>query len=134
MGQIAPALGADGADNGYAALVAKFTILQSAAANLLAEAERLSLQMRVNADAATAVSDLCAVAEVDARHVATVATIGAAFGRVVTGCTGLMGAADTLHTAVGHLKAEHQAEYGGIYEAVAASGVRQAKPGFYRPT
>ncbi|MEV5178067.1 hypothetical protein AB0L10_45385 [Streptomyces flaveolus] len=133
MGQIAPAIGADGADNGYTALVAKFTALQNAAASLFAEAERLSLRMRVNADAATVVSDLCAVAEVDARHVAAVAAVGAAFGGVVNGCSGLMGAVDALHTAAGHLKSEHQTEYGGIHAAVTASGVRQAKPGFYQP-
>ncbi|MGW0143644.1 conjugal transfer protein TraB [Streptomyces calvus] len=131
--EIAPTVGADGADNGYTALVAKFTVLQNAAAALLAEAERLSVRMRANATAATVVSELCAAAEVDARHVANVAEVGAAFGRVANGCTGLMGAADTLHTTVGRLKTEHQAEYGGIHEAVAASGVRQARPGFYRP-
>ncbi|MGW5497733.1 hypothetical protein [Streptomyces olivaceoviridis] len=132
MGQTVPAIDADGAGNGYTALVAKFTALQNAAAGLLAEAERLSLRMRANAGAATAVSDMCALAEVDARHVAAVGAVGEAFGRVVRGYKGLMGAAETLHSAVGRLKNEHQAEYGGIYEAVAASGVRQARPGFYQ--
>ncbi|MEU5713985.1 hypothetical protein [Streptomyces flaveolus] len=133
MGQIAPAVGADGVNNGYVALVTKFTALQHAAAVLLEEAERLAQRMRANADAAVTVADLCAVAEVDGVHVAAVADIGEAFGRVVGGCKRVMSAADQVHTAAGHLKTEHQAEYGGIHAAVTASGVRQAKPGFYQP-
>ncbi|MFD5572755.1 hypothetical protein [Streptomyces cadmiisoli] len=134
MGKIAPAVSADGANNGYTALVTKFTALQHAAAVLLEEAERLAQRMRVNADAAVTVADLCAAAQVDDVHVAAVADVGEAFGRVVAGCKRLMGAADDLHTAAGHLKTEHQAEYGGIHEAVTTSGVRQALPGFYRQT
>ncbi|MEU0054671.1 hypothetical protein [Streptomyces sp. NPDC006309] len=133
MGQIAP-VGADGANNGYTAISAKFLALQKAAAGLLEEAEHLALRMRVNADAATAVSDLCAMAQADSRHVATVAAVGTAFSRVVNGCTALMGAADAMHTAAGHLRTEHQTEYGGIHAAATASRARQAAPGFYRQT
>ncbi|WP_333741963.1 hypothetical protein [Streptomyces sp. IBSBF 2806] len=133
MGQLAP-IGADGANNGYLAANAKFTALQKAAAGLLEEAERLALRMRVNADIATAVSDLCAAAQVDTRHVAHVAAVGAAFARVVNGCAGLMGAADAMHIAAGHLKTEHEREYGGIHAAATASRARQAAPGFYRQT
>lgn len=133
MGQLAPAVGADGVNNGYTALVAKFTALQTAATGLLEEAERLAQRMRANADAAVTVADLSAAAHVDARHVAAVADVGAAFGRVVGGCKQLMGAAEAMHTAASHLKAEHQAEYGAIHAAVTASRARQAAPGFYRP-
>ncbi|MEV0185840.1 hypothetical protein AB0I54_42230 [Streptomyces sp. NPDC050625] len=133
MGQIAPAVGADGAANGYTVLVTKFTALQHAAAQLLEHAEYVAQRMRANADAAVTVAELCAAAEVDPRHVAGVADVGEAFGRVVGGCKRLMSAADSMHQAAGHLKSEHQAEYGGIHAAATASNARQAKPGFYRP-
>lgn len=134
MGQIAPVVGADGANNGYTALAAKFVALQNAAARLLEESERLAQRMRANRDAATVVADLSAAARVDDRHVTAVTDIAAAFGRVVGGCTQLMDAADAMHTAAGQLKTEHQAEYGGIHAAVTASRARQAAPGFYRQT
>uniref|UniRef100_UPI003F49A295 hypothetical protein n=1 Tax=Streptomyces achromogenes TaxID=67255 RepID=UPI003F49A295 len=134
MVQIAPAAGADGAGNGYTALDRKFTVLQQAAAALQEEAERTAQRMRANADAAVTVADLCAAAEVDGVHVAAVADIGAEFAKVAGSYKQVMSAADTLHTAAGHLRSEHQAEYGGIYEAVAVSGVRQARPAFYQQT
>ncbi|MGW2770142.1 hypothetical protein [Streptomyces sp. NPDC001275] len=133
MGQIAPAMSADGAANGYTALVTKFTALQKATAQLMEQAEVLAQHMRANADAAVTVADLCAAAEVDPRHVAAVADIGEAFGQVVGGCKRLVSAADQMHQAAGHLKSVHQAEYGGIHAAATASRARQAKPGFYRP-
>ncbi|UXY24986.1 hypothetical protein N8I84_41885 (plasmid) [Streptomyces cynarae] len=133
MGQIAPAVGADGAANGYTALVAKFTALQHAAAQLLEEAEHVAQRMRDNANAAVTVAELCAAAEVDPHHVAAVADVGEAFGRVVGGCKQLQSAAESMHQAAGHLKDEHQAEYGGIHAAATSSKARQAKPGFYRP-
>jgi hypothetical protein len=134
MGQIASPVGADGAANGYTALIAKFTALQKAAAGLMEEAELVAQRMRHNADAATAVADLSAAAHVDGVHVAAIADVGHAFAMVAGGCKHMMSAADTMHTAAGHLKHEHQAEYGPIHAAVTASRARQAKPGFYRQT
>ncbi|MFD5430358.1 conjugal transfer protein TraB [Streptomyces sp. NPDC127084] len=133
MGETAPAVGADGAANGFTALTAKFTALQRAAGALVEEAERLAVRMRANANAAVELADLNAAAEVDPRHIARTADIGEAFGRVVGGCKALQGAADTVHTAAGNVKAAHQAEYGPTHAAVTASRARQAKPGFYRP-
>ncbi|MFD9007434.1 hypothetical protein ACFV0T_42040, partial [Streptomyces sp. NPDC059582] len=59
-----------------------------------------------------------------------VADVGEAFGRVVGGCKRLTGAADRAHRAAGHLRSEHQAEYGRINTAMTSSKARQAKPGF----
>lgn len=134
MGQNASPVGADGAANGYTALTAKFTVLQKAAADLMEEAELVAQRMRRNADTATAVADLSAAAHVDGVHVAAIADVGHAFAMVAGGCTRMMSAADTMHTTAGHLKHEHQAEYGPIHAAVTASRARQAKPGFYRQT
>ncbi|MFF3516564.1 hypothetical protein [Streptomyces sp. NPDC002573] len=132
MGHPAPAIGADGANNGYIALVTKFTALQKAAAGLMEEAELVAQRMRRNADAAVTVADLCASADVDPTHVAALADIGEAFGRTVGGCKQLLAAADLMHQAASHLKTQHQAEYGGIHAAATASRARQARPGFYQ--
>src|SRR5436190_4295498 len=128
-----PAVGSDGAANGYAALGAKLKALQSAAGELMEQAGQVAQRMRANAEAAVSVAELCAAAEVDPKHVAAVADVGEAFGRAVGGCKRLMGAADQVHQAAGHLKSEHRAEYGGIHAAATSSPARQARPGFYRP-
>ncbi|RSR92825.1 conjugal transfer protein TraB, partial [Streptomyces sp. WAC00469] len=39
---------------------------------------------------------------------------------------------DQMASAADGLASAHEREYRGVYEAVKASGVRQAKPGFYR--
>jgi hypothetical protein len=132
MGYNGPAIGADGANNGYTTLHTKFTALQKAAAGLMEEAELVAQRMRANADASVTVADLCAGADVDPVHVAAIADIGEAFGRTVGGCKQLLAAADFVHQAAGHLKTQHQAEYGGIHAAAAASRARQARPGFYQ--
>ncbi|GGU66495.1 hypothetical protein [Streptomyces daghestanicus] len=134
MSRIVSTVAGDGANNGYTALVAKFTALQHAASALLEEAERMAHRMRANADAAVTVADLCAAAEVDSRHVAAVADISVAFSRVAGGYQQVMSTADTLHTAAGRLKSEHRAEYGGIHAAATSSRAKQAKPGFYQQT
>ncbi|KES03409.1 hypothetical protein BU52_30695 [Streptomyces toyocaensis] len=133
MGEIAPAVSADGDANGYTAIHTKLTALQRAAAQLMEHAERVAQRMRANANAAVTVADLSAAAQVDARHVAAINEVATSFGRVVGGARRLSGAADSMHQAAGHLRTEHQAEYGGVHAAVTASKARQAKPGFYRP-
>ncbi|MGW2964965.1 hypothetical protein ACWDGI_41870 [Streptomyces sp. NPDC001220] len=132
MGEIAPAVGADGAANGYQAVAVKFRALQKASADLFDAAETVAQSMRDDSRFAIDVAELCALAEVDPRHVMTVVEVGARFGEVVGGCTQLMGAADRVHQAARQLQHEHQAEYGGVWEAVTTSPARQAKPGFYR--
>ncbi|MGA5207929.1 hypothetical protein [Streptomyces variegatus] len=134
MGQSTSPVGADGAANGYTALIAKFTALQKTAASLVEETDLVAQRMQRNADAAIAVADLSAAAHVDGVHVAAIVDVGNAFAKVVGGCKHMMSAADTMHTAAGHLKHEHQAEYGPIHAAVTASRARQAKPGFYQQT
>ncbi|MCX4920274.1 hypothetical protein OG458_42730 (plasmid) [Streptomyces sp. NBC_01281] len=133
MGEIAPAVAADGAANGYLSIVTKFTALQKAAAGLFEHAEQIAQRMRANADSAVVVAELCAAAEADARHVAAVAEVGEAFGQVVGGCKRLLSSAEQTHQAATDVKAAHQAEYGPVHAAATASRARQAKPGFYRP-
>lgn len=132
MGEIAAAVGADGASNGFQAVEAKFNALQKAASDLFEVTETVAQSMRDNSKFAIDVAELCALAEVDPRHVLNVAEVGARFGEVVGGCTQLQGAADRVHQAARHLQHEHRAEYGGVYDEVTRSPARQARPAFYR--
>jgi ABC-type transporter Mla MlaB component len=134
VGEIVPAVAADGAANGFDAVQAKLAALERAAAQLNEHAERVAQRMRANAKAATTVADLSAAAQVDGRHVAAIAEVAGHFARVAGGALRLSGAAESMHQAAGHLRSAHRAEYGGVHAAVAASRARQAKPGFYRQT
>lgn len=132
MGDIALAVPADGAANGYSGVQAKLAALQRAAAQLMEHADRVAQSMRANAKAAVVVAELSAAAQVDGGHVAAIGEVAGHFGRVAGGARRLSGAADAMHQAAGHVRSEHQAEYGGVHAAVTASRARQAKPGFYR--
>lgn len=134
MSEIAPAAGSEGAANGYTALAAKLRAAQKRADALMEQAEQVAQRMRRNAKAAVMLAELCAAAEVDPRHVAAIGDVSLAFGRVAGGGRQVAAAAETVGQATGHLRAQHQAEYGGIHAAALASRARQAKPGFYRST
>jgi hypothetical protein len=133
VGEITPAVSADADANRYTAIQAKLATLQRAAEQLMEHAERVARRMRANADAAVNVAELSAGAQVDARHVAVIEEVATAFGRAAGGARSLSGAAESMHQAAGHVRHAHEAEYGGIRAAAAASSARQAKPGFYRP-
>lgn len=138
MGEIAPATGAaagiaaDGAGNGYMALQAKMGKLQKAAAMLQAQAERIQSRMRANARSANTMSDLCGQAQVEPVHTGAITDVATAFGRVARDSTSVVDAAERLDLAAAGVKATHRTQYGGVYEANAASSVRMAKPGFYQ--
>lgn len=132
MSEFAPALHADGASNGYTSLAAKLKALQEAADALQDHAQLVKARMRRNADSAADWADLCAAADIDERHTGAIGDVSAAFARVAGGGARLVSAADVLGHAAGHLKAQHQAEYGGLHEVASTSRVRPPKPGFLR--
>ncbi|WP_060886742.1 hypothetical protein [Streptomyces caniscabiei] len=129
-----PAVGADGASNGYQALQAKLTALKAAADQLRQEAELKALRTKRNSDFADVVSDLSAAAEVDGNHIAAINEVAAAFARAAGSGMRVAAAADNVRLATEQLKSVHQAQYGRVQAAVTASKARQAKPGFYRQT
>ncbi|MFE1927557.1 hypothetical protein ACFW91_34005 [Streptomyces asoensis] len=133
MGHTGPAIGDDGAANGFTAVTAKFTALKKAAAGLMEEADVVAERMRSDAKASLKLAELCTAAEVDPKHVAAVIEIGQAFDAAVSGCTGLQTAAEGVLLAADHAGSEHQTEYGAVHEAVTSSPARQARAGFYRP-
>lgn len=131
MSDITPTINAEGS-NGYSGLQAKLGRLQQTADALAERATAVQARMQRNADAAAGLGDMCTAAEVDPVHTAAIGEIATAYTQVAAGGVRLASAAEAMGQAAGHLRAQHQAEYGGVQAAAAASPVRQAKPGFYR--
>ncbi|MGK3110598.1 hypothetical protein [Streptomyces sp. WAC05858] len=129
-----PAVGSEGAANGYQALQAKLKQLKGAADQLMEEAEQLAQRMRRNSNFAGTVADMTAAAEAEPRHVAAIGDVSEAFGRCVGGGRRVLAAAEGISNAAGQMKTTHQSQYGGIHAAVTSSRARQARPGFYRQT
>ncbi|CAL9617886.1 hypothetical protein SUDANB58_05765 (plasmid) [Streptomyces sp. enrichment culture] len=105
------------------------------AASALALKEGLwSLQRRMERDAdhADMLADLCTAAEVEPRFTGLITEAGAALRAVAQASAEVARTADQVQHDARGLHDAHQSEYRGVYEAVNASGVRQAKPGFYR--
>ncbi|MGA5552632.1 conjugal transfer protein TraB [Streptomyces pseudogriseolus] len=118
---------------------ASFTGLAARTAALTASALALkeglwSLQRRMERDAGHAdmLAELCVAAEVEPRFTGLIAEAGAALRAVAAASLDLARTADQVQHDSQDLHDAHQQEYRGVYEAVNASGVRQAKPGFYR--
>ncbi|MCC3654741.1 conjugal transfer protein TraB [Streptomyces sp. S07_1.15] len=116
-----------------------FTRLMGQVATLTASALALKeglwlLKRRMEHDAADAdhLAEQCAAAEVEPKFTGLVHEAGAALRAVAEASGEVAGAADVMEHEARGLGDAHQAEYRGVYEAVNASGVRQAKPGFYR--
>lgn len=134
--EIASAAGAvsDGAGggNGFLALAGRVAALTTSALRLKEGMFALKRHMDTNATAARTLSEMCHLAEVDPRYTAQILGVSQALTRVATASGQVADTADTMATHAAGFRDAHQREYRGIYEAVNASGHRQAKPGFYR--
>ncbi|MER7309942.1 conjugal transfer protein TraB [Streptomyces griseoluteus] len=93
-----------------------------------------ALQRRLEADAddVTRTSELCDMAEVDPHFTALMREAAQSVREVAEASGEMVAAADSTAVNAQGFHDAHQGEYRGVYEAVQASGVRQAKPGFYR--
>ncbi|MEZ3182986.1 conjugal transfer protein TraB [Streptomyces pimonensis] len=116
-----------------------FTGLAARTAALTASALALkeglwSLQRRMGRDAdhADMLADLCTAAEVEPRFTGLINEAATALRAVAEASADLARTADQVQHDSQGLHDAHQSEYRGVYEAVNASGVRQARPGFYR--
>ncbi|MFX4293603.1 conjugal transfer protein TraB [Streptomyces bohaiensis] len=118
--------------NSFTQLASRVAALSLAALRLKEGMFSLQLHMRSNAAAADELADHLVEAEVEPRFIAQTQDVARAFRDVASGAGGMVSAADATATDAATFRANHQHEYGGIYEAVRASSVRQAKPGFYR--
>lgn len=114
-------------------LAGRMTKLTASALALKEGLSALQRRMERDADDSDRLAEQCAQAEVEPRFTALIHEAASAL-RVVADASGeVSGAADQMETRARTFVSQHQAEYGGIYEAVQARpDVRQAKPGLYR--
>ncbi|GAA3244984.1 conjugal transfer protein TraB [Streptomyces lavendulae] len=124
--------GGDGRTPSFLALAGRLAMLSAAALVLKEGLWALKHRMERDAKRADRLAEMCAAAEVEPGFTALIHEAGRALRAVADASAELADAADEMEFSARDTAAAHQAEYGGVYEAVNASGVRQAKPGFYR--
>ncbi|SHN34599.1 conjugal transfer protein TraB [Actinacidiphila paucisporea] len=127
-----PSGAGDGSDNGFLSLARRVTTLAAAALMLKEGLFVLKARMERNSGTARRLSEMCGVAEVEPKYTAQILEVSGALQRVAQASGDLAATADDMQIKAQGFNSAHQSEYRGIYEAVNASGVRQAKPGFYR--
>jgi hypothetical protein len=123
---------ASSTDNGFISLAGRITALSTAALQLKEGMHLLQRHMENNATQARTLSEMCDAAEVEPRYTAQILEVSQALTRVAQAAGDLASTADVMETNARGFTGAHQAEYRGIYEASNASGVQQAKPGFYQ--
>jgi hypothetical protein len=116
----------------FTRLVARMSALTASALALKEGLWALKRRMEHDAQHHHRLSDMCVAAEVEPKFTNLITTAGSALQAVADASGDLAAAADQVQHHAQDLHDAHQAEYRGVYEAVNASGVRQAKPGFYR--
>jgi hypothetical protein len=119
-------------NNSYTGLAFHVITLTAAALRLKYGMARLQADMRANSALAQRTAEMCDQAEVEPRFTSQIAEVASEFTAVATASGDMVSAADVTATRATGFRNAHQNEYGGIYDAVRTSGVRQAKPGFYR--
>ncbi|MTE22615.1 conjugal transfer protein TraB [Streptomyces sp. TRM43335] len=116
----------------FTRLAARTATLTASALALREGLWELRQRMETDADDAARLAELCQQAEVEPRFVALITEASGALRAVAEASGELADAADHMEAGARDLHDSHQAEYAGVYEAVQASGVQQARPGFYR--
>ncbi|MFI1568490.1 conjugal transfer protein TraB [Streptomyces sp. NPDC020490] len=116
----------------FITLAAKMTTLTGQALALKEGLYVLKRRMEKDAKDADRIADLCAEAEVEPKFTGLINEAAGALRKVAEAAGGLAAAADQMESNARAFKDAHESEYRGVYEAVQASGVRQAKAGFYR--
>lgn len=116
----------------FTALAGRTAALTAAALALKEGLWALQRRMRHDAEQAGLLADLCTAAEVEPRFTALIQEGGSALRAVADASLDLARTADQVQHDSQGLHDAHQQEYRGVYEAVNASGVQQARPGFYR--
>ncbi|MGA4803578.1 conjugal transfer protein TraB [Streptomyces lavendulocolor] len=117
---------------GFRSLAARVTAFSASALALTESLWRLRRAMESDAKDAELLAEMCDQAEVEPRFTSLIREAGGALRAVATASGEMATAADQMSAAAEDLAASHEREYRGVYEAVKASGVQQAKAGFYR--
>ncbi|MDN3262906.1 conjugal transfer protein TraB [Streptomyces sp. CSDS2] len=116
----------------FLTLAARLTTLTAQALALKEGLYVLKHRMEKDAKDADRIAEMCAEAEVEPRFTSLITEAATALRKVAEAAAGLAAAADQMESNARAFRNAHDSEYRGVYEAVRTSGVRQAKPGFYR--
>jgi hypothetical protein len=122
--------GALGAIINFITLGLRVMALAAAAALLKEQLHLLKARMHRDAERARRLAGHLAQAGVDTKFQAQALEVAASFERVAEASGEVAGAADQMEANAQAVKDAHDAEYGGVYEAVNASPYAQPKPGF----
>lgn len=114
----------------FVTLGARIAALAAAAALLKESLHLLKNRMHKDAQKARKVSEMCGAAGVDPHFQAQIIDVSQDFDHVANASDEVADAADQMEANAQAVKDAHQAEYGGIYEAVNANPYTQPKPGF----
>ncbi|MFE2609449.1 conjugal transfer protein TraB [Streptomyces mirabilis] len=128
------ASGSAGSGNGFLALAGRTAKLAASALFLKEGMHLLRSHMQANASAAMRLSEMCGQAEVEPRFTSMIEDTSTALTGVAEASGEMVNAADSVDTDARGFNGAHDREYRPGYEASNGSGVKQAKPGFYRRT
>jgi hypothetical protein len=113
-------------------LTGRMSTLTAAAMALKEGLWLLKRRMEADADDGDRMAELCTEAQVEPRFTGLIHEAAGALRAVAEASGEVADAADQMETNARAFGDAHEAEYRGVYEAVNASNVQQAKPGFYR--
>lgn len=114
----------------FITLSARVAALATAALWLKEGLHLLKARMHQDAETARRTSEQCGQAGVDPYFLGLFLEASQSLDRVAEASGELANAADQMETNARDVHDAHQAEYGGIHEAVQASAYDQPKPGF----
>jgi hypothetical protein len=131
---VASSTGSASSGNGFLALAGRTAKLAASALFLKEGMHLLRSHMQANANAAMRLSEMCGQAEVEPQFTSMIEDTSTALTGVAEASGDMVNAADSVDTDARGFNNAHESEYRPGYEASNGSGVRQAKPGFYRRT
>lgn len=117
---------------GFLGLAGRLATLTAAALVLKEGMWVLRQRMERDAKHVDDLAEMCVVAEVEPQFTTLIHEAARALRDVADDSADLANAADEMEVNARATADAHESEYRGVYEAVNGSGVRQAKPGFYR--
>ncbi|WP_018569251.1 hypothetical protein [Streptomyces sp. PsTaAH-124] len=130
----ASSTGSASSGNGFLALAGRTAKLAASALLLKEGMHLLRSHMKANANAASRLSEMNHQAEVEPQFISMIADVSTHLNAVAEASGEMVNAADAVDTDARGFNGAHEQEYRPGYEASNGSGVRQAKPGYYRRT
>ncbi|MFJ9472476.1 conjugal transfer protein TraB [Streptomyces caniferus] len=131
---VASSTGSASTGNGFLALAGRTAKLAASALFLKEGMHLLRSHMQANANAAMRLSEMCGQAEVEPQFTSMIEDVSTSLTGVAEASGEMVNAADAVDTDARGFNGAHDREYRPGYEASNGSGVKQAKPGYYRRT